>query len=87
MSLQGFAGAEDEQEAGKDTGGSLLCFCTDGMRTLRGLGNMCDYDNKVPLALGGAGVSFHSARLPVFHIPVESCNKTSKARTWQCCDL
>lgn len=32
--LQGFAGAEDEQEAGKDTGGSPLSLCTGGMRTL-----------------------------------------------------
>lgn len=85
--LQGFAGAEDEQEAGKDTGGSPLCLCTGGMRTLRELGSMCDNDNKFPLELCCTGVSFHSVTLPVFHISIESCNETSKARTWQCYDL
>lgn len=86
--LQGFAGTEDEQEAGKNTGGSLLCFCTDAMRTLRGgLGVCATTITKSPLALCGAGVSFHSARLPVIHNSIESRIKASKARTWQRCDL
>lgn len=55
--LQGFAGAEDKQEAGKDTRGSLLCCY--GVRTLLGLGSrseyMCDKTpNKLLLALGGS---------------------------------
>lgn len=85
--LQGLAGAEDEQEAGKDTGGSPLCLCTGGIGTLRESGHMCDSDNQFPLELCGAAVSFHSATLPVFHISIESCNKPSKARTWQRYDL
>lgn len=32
LPLQGFAGAEDKQEAGKDTRGSLPCCCDDDVK-------------------------------------------------------
>lgn len=47
--------------------------------TARDGGSVCDDDNKFPLELCGAGVSFHSPTLPVVHISTESRSKNIKS--------